>query len=293
MMYGLHGVFLLLLGGGLHLFQEGFHVLLLHALRHYPGTFLVRRRRPDDADRHEIEVSEGYHVERLPPPVIHVEEAQPRPVRHEQRVVREGELVGILLEVPHSPLGELAGETGLGDPDDVHHVDELRGSDLAAAGGDGHRVEAVSVEPAFRGQQLLHQVAGVGEEAEVDVGLGVELDRAGARPPQLRDRDVEGGAAVAGELEVLRLDLVDGVVGDVHGVVEQPEGREDRWARGRELGRAGDDLPQPYRVHDGLRKAPSNLTDGVHELGGTEAVSDGVDGDEADDESAANELRHL
>eukprot|EP01084_Bolivina_argentea_P207396 353854_1 len=100
-------------------------------MRHHPSPLLRRRRRHDDADRHDIQVRERYNVEGLAPAVVYVEEAQPGPVRHEERAVREAELVGVVFEVPGEPLGELVRQPRLGVPDDADDVDELGRSDPA------------------------------------------------------------------------------------------------------------------------------------------------------------------
>ena len=68
--------------------------------------------------------------------------------------------------------------------------------------------------------------------------------------------------------------------------------RED-GRRGGQAGRARDDVALPDGAHAGLGEAAGVVADGVDELGGAEAVGQGVAGDEPHHEAAAAELRHL
>ncbi|BAS71659.1 Os01g0291733, partial [Oryza sativa Japonica Group] len=234
-------------------------VVVLDALRHDPGAGLGHRRRADDGDGHERVVREGYDVRRRPPPVVRLQEPQPRPVGDEQGIVREAQLVRILPEVGHRPPREVRRQPRLRLPYHPHHPGHVRRLHRPALRHHRHRVEAVAVEPIAAiaagggcgpGGGAGHEVAGVGEEAEVDAGGGFrEAERAGARLPRLGDGDVEGGAAVAGGGEVGGLGLVDAVQAQVGGDVAELEHLQLRRRARGQLRRARDGLAGPDRAH--------------------------------------------
>ncbi|RCV16030.1 LOW QUALITY PROTEIN: hypothetical protein SETIT_3G104600v2 [Setaria italica] len=200
---------------------EGGDAVGRHALRDEPCPWLVGPGLDEDARGDAVQVCQRHHVGRRAPPVVHLGEAQPRPVRHQQRPVVGGDLVRVAGLLPGRPARELRREPLLPLPDDLYHVGDGRRGHLPRRGGDAHDVVAVAVEADAGAREAGgEERSRVHGEAEVDGGVRVERRGAGAALPCLGDEHLERGAAApARGRGELGLEVVDVVGGDVDGQV--------------------------------------------------------------------------
>ncbi|KAM3347651.1 hypothetical protein ACQJBY_021532 [Aegilops geniculata] len=286
-----------------HSLVEGGDAVGRHALGDEPCPWLVRPRLHQDARRDVVQVREGHDVGWRPPAVVHFGESEPRPVRHQQRLVVRRDLVRVLSAVgaglPGRPPCELRRHPPLAILDDLHHVGDRGAGNLACGRRDAHDVVAVAVEPGAGARERgLQKGPGVHGEGEVHSGLRLEPRRAGAALPRLGHQHLERRAPGAGVLRVvLGLEVSNVVRGDVHGeVLETLGARGTRQAADDGARRVRDRLAAPLGLHRQafhVAAAAGELTDGGHELRGAGAVGDGVAEAEADDEAATGEGGNL
>ena len=278
--------------------MEGGDAVRGDALRDEPRPWLVGPRLHQDTRGDVVQVRQWHDVGRRAPPVVHLREAEARPVGHQQGPVVGRDLVRVDAggaHLPRRPPRELRGHPPLPVLDDLHHLRDRGPGHFPRGRRHAHDVVAVAVEPGAatreRGVQHGPRVHG---EAEVDGGVRVEPGRAGAALPRLGDEHLERGAPRGARVRraVLRLEVVDVVGGDVDGEVLEPlaVGVGSREAPDQRGGGVRDRVAAPLRHHrQRVFGAACQLPDRVHELRGARAVGDGVAEAEADDESAARE----
>jgi hypothetical protein len=269
------------------------------ALRDEPRAGLARRWPDQDARRDVVEVGERDHVRGAAPPVVHLREPQPRPVRHQQRPVVRRDPVRVPRPLSPAaagdPLRELAGQPPLALADQPHHVVHRRARHGPGVRRHAHDVVAVAVEPVRERPpaQRRQRRARVHGEADVHGGPRREPGRAGAGLPRLGDEHLERAAPVARPLQEPGLEVLDVPRRDVHGQVLEAELRRGRERAHRRAGGARDRLAGPRGGHQRRRVPARDVAHGGHELRRAGAVGDGVAEPEAHHEAAARELRHL
>uniref|UniRef100_A0A804QKU8 Uncharacterized protein n=1 Tax=Zea mays TaxID=4577 RepID=A0A804QKU8_MAIZE len=287
-----------------HAVVEGGDAVRGDALRDEPRPGLVRPRLHQDARGDVVQVGERHDVRGRAPAVVHLREAEARPVGHQQRAVVGRDLVRVDAGgagLARRPPRELRGHPPLAVLDDPHHLRHRGARHLPRGRRHAHDVVAVAVEPgASARERAVQRGPRVHGEADVDEGVRLEPRRAGAAPPRLGDEHLERGAPPGARRvrrAVLRLVVPDVVGGDVHGEVRQPPGagvggREPPHQRRR---RVRDRVAAPLRLHRHRAGAGASgagagqLPDRGHELRGARAVGDGVAEAEAHDEAAARE----
>ncbi|BAS92548.1 Os05g0179450, partial [Oryza sativa Japonica Group] len=271
---------------------EGGDAVGCDALGDEPCPWFVGPGLDEDTRGDVVQVRERHDVARWAPPVVHLGEAQPRPVGDQQRPVVGGDLVRVDSgHLSGGPPRELRREPLLPLPDHPHHVGDARRRHPPGGGGHPHDVVAVAVEPGAAARE--EERPGVHGEGEVDRRRGVERGGAGAALPCLGDEHLEGGAAgAAGGRRELGLEVVDVVGGDVDGEVLEA-GRAGRLREGADhgAGRVGHRVAPPRRGHRDALAAAGELADRAHELRRPRAVRHRVAEPEPHHEPAARERR--